>query len=407
MNFENILLYIVTFFGLYTAIFFLLTLFENRKTIKKRKQTKEFKVTIIVPAYNEEKTIAKTINSLLRLDYPKDKLEIIVVDDGSKDKTYKIAKRFVKKGIRLFTKKNEGKGKTLNFALKRAKGDIVGCLDADSFVEKTALKKLLCYFDSPDVMAVTPSLKIYKPKTILQRIQRAEFLFGIFLRKMFAFLGSIHVTPGPFSLYRKEFFDKYGGYDENNLTEDIEVALRIQIKGYKIENSVDASVYTVGPRGFKELLRQRLRWYLGFINNVIRYKQIFSRKHGNLGLFILPGSFISVLLIISVLFYSIYKIFSNAIKNYYTLKAVDYDIFGIFNFRIDLFYFSLSPLFILAVLSLFLGITSIYIAKILSKEKDSIITAYIPFLLFYWILFGFWWLVAGLFKIAKIRKIDW
>lgn len=178
--------------------------------------------------------------------------------------------------------------------MKKCSGELVGGLDADSFVTSKALKRMIGYFDDEDVMAVTPSLKVYKPKKVLQKIQMIEYLIGVFLRKIFALLGSINVTPGPFSIYRKSFFDKNGGWDEDNITEDIEIAFRIQSKNYLIENSETATVYTVSPASFKGLFSQRIRWYVGGLQNALDYRHLFGTKHGNLGLFILPGSFISV-----------------------------------------------------------------------------------------------------------------
>jgi len=405
MQFGDILVYIVSFFGLFTSIFFFLTLLENKQKINSPKHKRLPKVSVIVPAYNEEKTITKTISSLLGLDYPKDKLEIIVVDDGSIDKTYQVAKKF--EGIRLFRKNNEGKGATLNFALKRCNGELVGALDADSFVDKDALKKMVGFFEDNNVMAVTPSLKAYKPKKVLERVQYIEYLIGIFLRKIFAFIGAVHVTPGPFTIYRKEFFDKYGSYDATNLTEDIEIALRIQSHRFKIENAVDANVYTITPHKFKNLFRQRVRWYLGFVNNVLNYKHLFSSQYGNLGIFILPASFFSVALVIVSLFYFLYKLITRTIiQNYLNFSSINFDILRLLKPNLDFFYFDLSALAILSIATLFIGILIIYMAKKMSKEKSDIKFSYLFYLLMYWFLFGFWWVTAFSYKILG-KKVQW
>ena len=339
MDFGDILIYITSYFGLFTAIFFFLTLFENRKKIKNPKYTRLPSVTIAVPAFNEEHTIAKTIKSLLRLDYKKKKIRIIVVDDGSLDKTYSVAKKFECENLKVYRKKNGGKGTALNFALEKTNTELFGALDADSFVRSDALKKMIGYFENPKVMAVTPSLKVYKPKNILQKIQYIEYLMGIFLRKIFAFLGSIHVTPGPFTIYRVSFFRKYGGYDSFNPTEDIEIALRIQEKKGIIENSVDATVHTVTPASFNELLKQRVRWYSGFTQNVMDYKHLFSYDYGNLGMFILPASFASVLLVVVSLFYTIYKIITRTIiQNLLNWNYIDFDFWRLFDPNFDFFF---------------------------------------------------------------------
>lgn len=402
----KILLYIVTYFGLFTATFFFIIFLQQRNELKNPKSKRFPSVTITVPAYNEENTVAKTIKSLLEIDYPKEKLEIIVVDDGSTDRTYKIAKRFEKNGVKVFTKPNTGKGNSLNFALEEAKGEFFGALDADSFATKGCLKKMIAYFENSRVMAVTPSLKIYNPKGFLQRIQSVEYLVGVYMRKIFGMIGSIHVTPGPLTIYRKSFFDKYGGYDGSNITEDIEIALRIQSKRFLIENAVDANVYTVGPDNFSDLTKQRRRWYLGFINNVQKYKKLFHPSYGNLGLFILPGSFISVILAIFVCVYTIYKLFSTFKQNISNYFAIKFDIWPMLKFDFDFFKLNLSPLVILSVVSLIIGVTIITLAKRWSNEKPNVKVSYILYLILYWFVFAYWWVAAGIYKITK-KKIVW
>lgn len=407
MNFDALLIYVVSYFGLFTAIFFFSALLDNRDKLKTPKIKEYAKVSVIVPAYNEEATILKTIKSLLNLDYPKDKLEIIVVDDGSTDGTLRIAKSIKNSNVKVFTKKNGGKGSALNFGLKMCAGKFVAALDADSFVASNALKKMLGYFEDKDVMAVTPSLKVYKPKNFLQRIQLIEYLIGIFLRKIFAILDSIHVAPGPFSIFRKEFFDRYGGYDENNLTEDIEIALRIKSKKFKIENAADAIVYTLTPPSFTGLLKQRLRWYYGFMENVLHYRHLFSRKYSNLGVFILPAAFISVALVIVVLFYAIFRFITRTlVQNYKNLSSINFDFSRLFDFHFDPFFVNLNSVAVLSILCLIIGICMIIMAKKISKETSRIKFSYLSYLLFYWVLFGVWWLTAIFYKVSG-RKVVW
>ena len=407
MNIGDLIVYTVAYFGLFTSIFFILTLIENKISVRHKKPTKYLEVTIIVPAFNEESNIEMTLNSLLNLDYPKDKLTIIIVDDGSTDNTYEIANMFESRNCKIFRKKNEGKASALNFALRRCTTEFVGALDADSYVKKDALKKIIGYFElSPKIMAVTPSLKVHKPKNFLQKIQRIEYLIGVFLRKIFAMLGSIHVTPGPFTIYRKSFFDKYGHYDENNLTEDIEVALRIQKHNYYIENSVDAEVFTISPSKFAPLYRQRLRWYIGFFENTWKYKELFSRKYGNLGLFILPASFFSVFLVIISLIYFGYRLIDNTIQYIINFYSIGFDFKTLLNFNIDFYLINTDSLMFLSLLSILVGIMIAYFAKYVSMEKPSIKSHYVIYAVTYWILFGFWWLAAIFYK-ATGRRVKW
>ena len=198
----------ILFSSIYFNVFLLITFFENKTGIKKEEKVEPINfrtVTVIVPVFNEEKTVCQTIDSILNLDYPKEKLNVIVVDDGSIDNTWKVIGQFRKnKQIRIFYKKNGGKYSAMNLGLQKTKTDLVGCLDADSFVEKNALKKIVKYFDNPEIMAVTPAVKIYKPDGFLRQLQSNEYNFGIFLRKALALINGVTVTPGPFSIFRKE-----------------------------------------------------------------------------------------------------------------------------------------------------------------------------------------------------------
>ena len=408
MPFWDIVLYVVSYFGLFTAVFFFLTLIENRKHIKNPRPPKQLpKVTVMVPACNEEKCLAKTIKSLFRLRYPKEKLQIIVIDDGSKDRTLEIARGFEKYGVLVLTKPNGGKGTALNMGLKHARGEFIACLDADSVVEPNALLKMLGYFRKKSVMAVTPSLKCSKPKTIWQRIQVVEFLLGVYLRKVFAYLGSIHVTPGPFTVFRKEFFDKHGGYDTTTCTEDIEISLRIQSLGYEIENAVDASVYAVAMPTFKTTKSQRVRWYKGFIENTQKYKHIlFSKKYGNLGVFVMPSAFLSVIVAITVVSYTFYVMADKYYHKLLNMYNVNFDIWSMLKLNLDAFYLNQSPLMMIGLAALVMGLAAIYLAKRLSKERQGIAFCYLLFMFLYLPLYAYWW-ASAIHARARNKDVGW
>lgn len=402
----ELIMYVTSYFGLYTSILFFLAFFENQSKLKSKESSYEPVITVAVPAYNEEKTLKKTVESILALDYPKEKLQVIIVDDGSKDDTLKIARTFERLGVKVITKQNTGKGDSLNVALTAANGELFTCLDADSFVDADCLKKMVSYFDDERVMAVTPSLKVYRPRGLLCRIQSIEYLLGVYLRKVFAYFDAIHVTPGPFTVYRKSFFDKYGGYDADNLTEDIEIALRIQSHGYRIENAIDACVWTTAPRKWGPLSAQRKRWYVGFMENVVTYKHLFSPKYKDLGLFILPGSFISVALAIILLVYIISLMVTRWYKGILNLIAINFDFKSLLHWNFDWFFVNVDPLVIIGSFALCMGIVVIWLAKHFSHERSQIKLSYVFFLFIYWMIFAYWWLVAGV-TIARGKKIAW
>src|SRR3989344_5464142 len=153
--------YIFIFFAVYAQVFFLVSFLENRKKIIIRKGAVKLEkypeVSVVVPCWNEERTIFKTVQSLFRLNYPQDKLKIFLVDDGSTDGTWNIIRKFSKhKNVTVFRKENGGKYTALNYGLAQSKSEFFGCLDADSIVDPEALVRIMSYFEKDKkAMAVT------------------------------------------------------------------------------------------------------------------------------------------------------------------------------------------------------------------------------------------------------------
>ncbi len=413
MLFRYQLIYAVSFVGIFLAIFFIITLLENMGKMKNPKPKKLHLVSVIIPAYNEQENIEKTIKSVQDLNYPL--LEILVIDDGSKDDTLKISKKVASGDprVKVFTKPNGGKASAINYGISRSKGKIIATLDADSFVTPDALIKMVGYFEDPQVASVTPSLKVYRPKGALQRVQHIEYLFGIFYRKVFSFINVLHVTPGPFSLYRKEFFDKHGGFDEKNATEDTEIALRIQSCNYKIENSVDAVVYTVSPRKFKELLDQRTRWYHGLIKNLEVYKHLFHPRYGYLSTLALPSAILSVLMIFVLISYFTIQTLSNFVRTLINFGLVEFDLWTLLKgFKYEYLYYELtSPITFFLVILILFNILFIYIAKIKSGENEDVKLSYTYYFWYYTYLYAIWWAFAVFYRFFgnirwKGRKFD-
>jgi cellulose synthase/poly-beta-1,6-N-acetylglucosamine synthase-like glycosyltransferase len=300
----NIALYVLLFFSLYAQVFMLVTFFEMRERRRKEALAPAKQgsanptpsVAVIVPCYNEEVTVGPTITSILSLEYPSDLLEVVVVDDGSTDATRAAVEPFLTSGrVRYLYKENGGKHSALNMALERIQSDLVACLDADSFVAPDALRRLVAVFKDPSIMAATSFIFVHEPKTLMQRIQSAEYVVSGLLRDILGYMNALFVTPGPFSIYRRSIFARIGGFREGHLTEDLEMALRMQTHGMRIVNVPTSRVATVAPATFKALLRQRVRWHYGFLNNAREYRRLFFRPaYGNLGFFSLPAAVISI-----------------------------------------------------------------------------------------------------------------
>ena len=152
---------------IYISVFWALVYISNIHNFDDPKSKKFPSISILIPAFNEEKTIADAIKSCLRLNYPKRKLRIIVIDDGSRDNTYNIAKSFEKTGIvKVLRKRNGGKASALNFGLKHCKSELIMTLDADSEIHPDSLKTCLGYFSDPKLAILTPSVLIKKPKNV-------------------------------------------------------------------------------------------------------------------------------------------------------------------------------------------------------------------------------------------------
>ena len=394
-------MYPFLFMSMYFQILLLISFFENKKKIKNEEghELQNYPtVDVAVPCWNEEKTLAGTLDSLLELDYPKDKLSIVVVDDGSKDRTLAIAEIYAHNypnQIKVISKPNGGKHTAVNLALSNSKADFFGCLDADSFVGKKSLQIIISYFEKDEkVMAVTPCIHIRNPRTFIQRLQAIEYLMGVFLRKSFGQLDAIQVTPGPFSIFRREVFGIIGDYRKAHNTEDFEITLRMHKARLKIVNSHKALVYTVGPETLKGFFFQRLRWARGFLENSLDYRELFfKKKYGNFGMFTLPVSFLFV-------FYTLISQFLITLNRWSTVGIhLQFPSFDIFYLNTNVMSF-----IVMVMLSMFLLV--LYIGNTLSDDKQEFYHNFPIFFILYPIIVPLF-LGRSVFDTFMKRKNEW
>lgn len=257
-------------------------------------------VSIIVPCYNESETIAKTIESLLNLDYPSEMIEIIIVDDLSKDNSVEIIKKYTQKhsNVHLIVNKinSGGAAEPTNIGIKAAKYEYIAVTDADSSPQKDALKKMIGFLQQDQkVAAVTCAVLAKGSTTFIQRLQSIEYVVIAFGRKLLDVIDSVYVTPGPFALYKKKCLFEVGLFDPKNLTQDIEIVWRLISHGYKARMSLSAKVYSQTPKKFKQWWKQRIRWNIGGTQCIIKHKKYIFRK-GMLGAFIIPFFSLSLFL---------------------------------------------------------------------------------------------------------------
>ena len=242
----------------------------------------EPKFSIIVPTKDEEAVIGRCLNGLLDLDYPKDKLEIIVVDGNSADATCRICSDFSAKYPGTFKiineKESNGKPTALNLALQYVTGEIVGVFDADSVPEKDVLKKVASYLGDKQLVAVqgrTTSLN--EKKNILTRVIAAEekawyqaLLSGKEKLKLFIPLN------GTCQFVRRSVLEELGGWDATSLTEDVELALRLVEKKHQIKYAEDVCCGQETPNGLRDLIKQRVRWYRGYMETALKYGRLLE-----------------------------------------------------------------------------------------------------------------------------------
>ncbi len=356
------------FLLLFLAIFWLLVLFsaEDRKQKKTLKRYPFF--SVLVPAYNEQEGIVETLHSLIRLDYPRQKLEVLVINDGSTDRTPQYVEEFIaahpEHNIVLLNQKNQGKGKALNTGLARARGEFFACLDADSAVSSDALQMILPLFEK-DVAAVCPLLKVKNPHSIILKVQWYEYVINMFYKWLNAKVNSIHVTPGPFSVYRTVVIKSLGGYDEHTITEDLEIAIRLQKHHYRILQTFDTTVETASPTTWRELFWQRVRWYKGSLDNTLRYRSlIFNKKYGDFGMLRMPTILTAGVFAIILTGAVLQDLGSKAWKVFLTLKDVNFDLLTLlreYTFAVNLLnlpFFKLTIACTLLAISIFVMIYS-------------------------------------------------
>ncbi len=248
-------------------------------------------VSIIVPAYNEEVNAVRTVNSLLRQDYPN--LEVVFMDDGSKDNTYnKVKDAFADiKNVKVYTKVNGGKASALNEGIGKAAGDYVVCIDADTQLKTDAVSQLMKKFTSEDVGAVAGNVKVGNEVNMITYWQSIEYITSQnFDRRAFDLLDCITVVPGAIGAFRKEAILTAGGFTTDTLAEDCDLTMRLHRNKYEVRNCTDAISYTEAPETLKQFLKQRFRWSFGVMQCFWKHRDaVFNNKYKNFGMIALPN----------------------------------------------------------------------------------------------------------------------
>jgi poly-beta-1,6 N-acetyl-D-glucosamine synthase len=251
-------------------------------------------VSILVPAYNEQDVISRTLESLMNLKY--ENKEIIVIDDGSTDLTSVAASWYKKFGVKVLRKPNGGKASALNYGLLFASGQIVITIDSDSMVARDGINEIVQLMKDPNVVAVAGNIRVLNSNSIVTRIQELEYIMAInMIRRAFALFGSVMVVPGAFGVFRKRDIVGVGGYDNDTLTEDFDLTIKLLKTRGSVDSSSAAMAYTEVPSTWKVLYKQRLRWSTGTFQTVYKHRDAFwNRRYHLLHSFVFPMIILSI-----------------------------------------------------------------------------------------------------------------
>jgi len=411
----NWLVYVIMFIGFFIAFFYLLILFKKEPTFKIKKDFFP-EVTIMIPAKNVQTTLESCVKRVINQDY-KGKITILIINDASTDETPKIAEQLTKKYsskkreiILLHRKKSTGyKASVLNFGLNYlfSKGKatyLIAHLDADTFIPRNLIKKAVSYFSDERVMALTSWMMPHNKKGFLIKMQKIEYLMTSFYRYLLGRVEAVCIAPA-FTMFKSEFFRKAGYYDEKTLTEDFEIALRIKSYGYNIIY-LDEKITTVLPETFNKLRKERVRWWYGTFQNLVKYKHLMSTKYGALGTFFLPiATLLGILILLLVFLMVAYGIIYNVVNFIYDLSL------GVqpkLEFQLEAFRIALAlsdPRIILGVFAFIISVLFFIFATSQGKEKVKIIDYLLFVFVYSWFLIIF--CIEGIIKYIFKVKIAW
>ncbi|MGA7859605.1 MAG: glycosyltransferase, partial [Terracidiphilus sp.] len=258
------------------------------------------RIAVLIPAYNEEKVIVRTVRSVLHSDYTN--LHIIVIDDGSSDDTFEVAREAYRSEIaagrvKILTKANGGKAAALNFALDQMDEDFYVGIDADTVIAADAISKLIPHFEDPTIGAVAGNAKVGNRVNLWTRWQALEYITSQnFERRALDLFNVVTVVPGAIGAWRTAPVKKAGGYPINTVAEDADLTMNLLEQKFKVIYEDRALAFTEAPIDAKGLMRQRFRWSFGILQSVWKHRLAFVRNKA-MGLFALPNILIFQMLL--------------------------------------------------------------------------------------------------------------
>ncbi len=250
------------------------------------------RVAVLIPSYNEEKVIVRTIRSVMNSDYPH--MRIIVIDDGSADRTSEVARAAYPEEIAaglltVVRTVNGGKAEALNFAVRDLTEEFYVGIDADTVIAADAVSKLVCHFADPEIGAVAGNAKVGNRVNLWTRWQALEYITSQnFERRALDLFNVVTVVPGAIGAWRTDAVRQGGGYPVNTVAEDADLTMNLLEQGYKVIYEDRALAFTEAPATARGLMRQRFRWSFGTLQAIYKHQRAFL-KNKAMGLFALPN----------------------------------------------------------------------------------------------------------------------
>ena len=401
----------IVFVLLVLSIFWIFYFFDINHEIK-REGRNELKlkqypsIAVLIPAIFEGKRLRETLENVKQTEYPNYKIYVVL----NKSATKETVKAAFLKDVKVIKAPFDGKARVMNYAIKNYITEkLLLVLDADTFIEKDLMTRLVYHFKNKKVAAVVSSVKVYKPKKVVEYLQYYEYLLSILARKALSKIGGLVIIHGAGSMFNTEILKKVGYFDDDNYAEDMEIGMRVLTHGYKVESSVKALSYTVAPNTFRKLFKQRVRWFSGFFFNVLKYrKTALDSKKNEIWKVALPFMLLSIFLSFFVIIGIAYTVIVFLLPAYGIISNTSF-LFFITYFTPHLSFLSLNSRIFLEIVGAAVGIFSILYSLMTIDHKFKAVKDFfgiLGYMTFYSFFLSFIWLYSlsalGKFKAGKL-----
>ncbi len=253
-------------------------------------------IDVLIPAYQEKGVVGDCIEAVLNTTYPEEKMNILVIDDGSTDGTFEEAAQFRDRNVRVIRRKNGGKPRALNLGIQCTTNPVVVTVDADSRPEPRTIGRMVRQLQAnPEVGALSAAVLPINDTSVIGALQRLEYAVSNTNRRAYSAFGAVPVVPGCCGVYRRAALEDVWGYDPDTVTEDFDITVKLLKAGWIVRHGA-GTVWTIAPSGWRALWRQRLRWYRGGFQTIRKHREVLrSPQYGYLHALTLPVRTVSQL----------------------------------------------------------------------------------------------------------------